>query len=265
MAARRKRHDDHEEHENHERWLITYADMITLLMAFFIMLFAMSQLDLAKFAAFRKGVTEHYGDKAAPALDGGVGVLDTQVAPPTTAPPPSADAAQAALQEKQAHEAAVKAENDSLAAAEQQIQAALASKGLGDAVRFRHEARGLVVTVVTDSVLFDLGSADLRSEGRAVLDGMADALAKLPNPIVIEGHTDNKPVLGGPFASNWELSTARATSVLRYLVDAHQFPTGRLSAAGYADQRPLVPNDTDAHRAQNRRVEVVVLNTVAGG
>ena len=264
MAARRKRHDVHEEHESHERWLITYADMITLLMAFFIMLFAMSQLDLAKFAAFRKGVAEHYGGHPSPALEGGVGVLDANPTPKATEKAPGADAAQA-LAEKQAHDQAVEAENHNLDVAQEQIVSVLKGKGLGDAVRFRHEARGLVVTVVTDDVLFDLGSAALRPQGRAVLDGMAEALAALPNPIAVEGHTDNKPVLGGRFGSNWELSTARATEVLRYLVDAHRFPAGRLSAAGYADQRPLVANDTDAHRAQNRRVEVVVLSTVQGG
>jgi len=176
-------------------------------------------------------------------------------------------AAEQALAEKKAKEAAAQAEADTLAHAQDEIQAALAGKGLGDAVRFRREARGLVVTVVTDDVLFDTGSADLRPRGRAVLDGMADALAALPNQIAVEGHTDDQPVLSGPYATNWELSTARATSVLRYLLDAHHFPAARLSAAGYADQRPLVPNDSDSHRAQNRRVEVVVLdnvNTVPG-
>ena len=97
---------------------------------------------------------------------------------------------------------------------------------------------------------------------RAILDGMSGALAQLPNDTSIEGHTDDLPISGGPFPSNWELSTARATTVLRYLVDAHHLPPNRLSAAGYADQRPLVPNDSPAHRSANRRVEVVVLSNL---
>jgi chemotaxis protein MotB len=116
-----------------------------------------------------------------------------------------------------------------------------------------------VLQIVTDQVLFDLGKADLRPEGRAVLDGLASALKEVPNDIAVEGHTDNRPISGFPFPSNWELSTARATSVLRYLVDDKGLDRKRISAAGYGEERPVVPNDTPAHQAQNRRVEIVVL------
>jgi chemotaxis protein MotB len=96
-----------------------------------------------------------------------------------------------------------------------------------------------------------------------VLDGLAPALAGLPNPIAVEGHTDDVPTRGGRYPSNWELSTERATSVLRYLLDAHGLPPARLSAGGYAAERALVPNDSPGNRARNRRVEVVVLTTAA--
>ena len=112
-----------------------------------------------------------------------------------------------------------------------------------------------------DPVLFDLGSADLRPEGRTVLDGMVDALLALPNHVAIEGHTDDRPIHSPVFVTNWELSTARATSVLRYLV-TKGMPGNRLAAAGYADQKPIAANDTEAHRAENRRVEVVILSNV---
>jgi len=95
-----------------------------------------------------------------------------------------------------------------------------------------------------------------------VLDAIAPVLRGLPNDISVEGHTDNVPITGGPFASNWELSAIRATTVLRYLVSNDGLPEDRMSATGYADTRPLVPNDTPEHRQQNRRVDIVVLSTL---
>jgi len=258
MSARRKRHEEPEEHVSHERWLITYADMITLLMVLFIVLFAIGQTDLKKFEALKNSLNNSTGGKNPnPAIEGGNGNLDGHEA----IDPGLAIDKQAALalQEKKDHDAAVKQEQDTLQAAENQIKGELTAHGLGDSVQFKLESRGLIVTVVTDKVLFDVGSADLRPEGREVLDGMAPALARLPNGISIEGHTDDRPI-HGTFATNWELSTARATSVLRYLIDTKSIASNRISAAGYADQRPIAPNDTDAHRTENRRVEVVVLS-----
>jgi chemotaxis protein MotB len=129
-------------------------------------------------------------------------------------------------------------------------------------VQYRLTPRGLVLNIVTDQVLFDLGRADLKPEGRLVLDGVANALKGIPNQIAIEGHTDDRPLNGGlPYPTNWELSTGRATSVLRYFVEAHGIAAGRVSAAGYADQQPLVPNDNGFNQARNRRVEIVVLTS----
>src|SRR5690606_8183533 len=100
-------------------------------------------------------------------------------------------------------------------------------------IGMRREERGLVVTVVTDEVLFTPGSADLAPQGRGVLDLLVPALTQFDNPLAIEGHTDNDPISNGRFPSNWELSTARSTSVLRYLVETHGLPGSRLTAAGY--------------------------------
>ena len=123
-------------------------------------------------------------------------------------------------------------------------------------MQFEQRDNGLVVNVVTDRVLFELGEASLRPEGRKVLDAVAPALRGLPNALTVEGHTDNVPV-SGRYASNWELSTERATTVLRYLL-TRGVPSGQVSAAGYADQRPLSSNATAAGRARNRRVAIVV-------
>jgi chemotaxis protein MotB len=248
----RRRHRE-EEHENHERWLVTYADMLTVLMALFIVMFALSVVDKAKFEKFAEGLNGDLGNGAS-LLEGGPGL---QQAGST---PIDLQAAITALQEQQARTSAAARESDDLEAAREKIREALVLAHLEDSVRFTIDERGLVVTVVTDDVLFALGSATLRPQGGAVLDAIAPALKALPNQVTVEGHTDDLPIVGRA-TSNWELSTERATSVLRYLLERHALPAKRLSAAGYADQRPLTPNTSAAARATNRRVEVIVRAT----
>jgi chemotaxis protein MotB len=251
VAQRVRRRDHEEEHDNEERWLLTYADMITLLMVLFIVLFSIGQINLKKFEQLRSGLASSFGTKQDVVLDGGTGVLDGGPSP--------LDAEETAQQVLDKQRAAQAAATEQLRQAAEEVKKTLAGQGLGDKVTFRFEDRGLVLQIVTDDVLFDLGKADLRPEGRAVLDGLAAALKQVPNGISVEGHTDNRPISGFPFASNWELSTYRATSVLRYLVEQKGLDRKRISAAGYGEERPLVPNDTPAHQAQNRRVEIVVL------
>ncbi|MDQ2650662.1 MAG: flagellar motor protein MotB [Actinomycetota bacterium] len=256
MSARRVRHEEEEEHENHERWLITYADMITLLMVLFIVLFSISQVDLAKFKQFKAGLNEFgNGESSLIELHEGGLLTEPQLATLTEA--------ENALAEKQATTETVERERVTLQQAQAQITEQLRVAGLDQVARFRYEARGLIVTIVTDRVLFAPGSADLTPDGKAILDVVSDALAPLPNLLAVEGHTDAVPINTERFPSNWELSTARATSVLRALVTGHGIDADRLSAAGYADQRPLATNDSADGRAQNRRVEIVVRSTTS--
>jgi len=265
---RSKLHEEHEEHVNHERWLITYADMITLLMVLFIVLYSISQVDLAKFRRLKEGVAGGFGGPAAAGalsggagpLEGGGGVFDAGLN--GTEAVTSAQAAQAALADARARAAGARQQRSLLQGAQKEIQRSLDKEGLGDAVKFRLESRGLVVTIVSDRVLFEPGQAELRDEGREVVDKLAAAIGRLPNKLTVEGHTDNVPI-SGRYASNWELSTARATTVLRELIERHGISPSRLSAAGYADERPLAANDTADGRAANRRVELVVLADVA--
>lgn len=250
MAQRVRRRNHEEEHENEERWLLTYADMITLLMVLFIVLFSIGQTDLAKFEELKAGLSESFGGRGESVIEGGVGVLEGA---------PAALDQESALEILEAQEAAQEASEAQLRETAEQVQEALAGKGLGDRVTYRLEDRGLVLQIVTDEVLFDLGKAELKPEGRAVLDGLADALRDVPNSMAVEGHTDNKPITGFPFASNWELSSYRATTVLRYLVEQKGLDRTRISAGGYGEERPIAPNDTPANQAKNRRVEIVVL------
>jgi len=274
-ARRSRLHEEEEEHVNHERWLITYADMITLLMVLFIVLYSISQVDLAKFKQLKSGIAGGFGGPTALAavqggagpLEGGGAVFEAQVTGNDTQSSASlasasSPSARAALADVQHRVTAAQQEKSVLQNAQQQIQHSLDALGLGSAVQFRLEARGLVVTIVTDRVLFDPGEADLRPEGTQVLEGLAAALGRLPNKLSIEGHTDDTPI-SGRYPSNWELSTARATTVLRSLIEQHGIAPDRLQAAGYADTRPVAGNATPEGRAANRRVEIVVLGDVA--
>ena len=254
MSGRRK-HADHEEHENHERWLITYADMITLLMAFFVMMYGLSILDLKKFDEFKAGVAKQLGKS--PVMDAGQGILIAGTGIAESSAPAIGSGNRNGADDAAQQEGDLKREDlPNLAAT---VTKNLASAGLAGTVETSVDPRGLVL-YVANRTLFKSGSAFIEWEGRRVLDQLTLALAPIDNLIVVEGHTDSVPIkLGGLFPSNWELSTTRATQVLRWMVDVRGLPAPRFSAAGYADTRPRVANDTPVHRAENRRVEIIVV------
>jgi chemotaxis protein MotB len=258
MAHKKKKHEDHGEEHPDERWLITYADMITLLMAFFIMLFAMSQIDLEKFKKFQGGVSKQFNTPSK-AVSSGQGLLTG------SKESTNQDNEQADLpgSEKRKLAAAKARERKDLLEAKAKIKKGLAAKGLSSRVTFELNERGLVVAIVSDKVLFEPGSASLRSDGAGGLDGGARMIAKMPNRIAVEGHTDNRPISSGQYPSNWELSTGRASTVVRYLSGRYGIKSRRLSASGYADQHPAATNSTDEGRQRNRRVEIVLVSTVA--
>lgn len=267
MSSKKKRGGGHEEaeHDSSERWMISYADMLTLLLALFIVMFAISKVDAAKFKEFAQGTAEYFG-QATMALNGTDGILDGQGTKPYANPNANKPTetpeiiAKKALAREQARKSAANAEMEALTKVRDQIAKELAARGLKNAVQFQLDERGLVVNIVTDKVLFDTGKADLRPDGIKVLDVIAPSVRSLPNRVTVEGHTDNVPITG-TFASNWELSTTRATTVVRRLI-ADGLSGDRVSAAGYADQRPLGSNQSKAGRARNRRVAIVVLPQV---
>jgi chemotaxis protein MotB len=272
---RAKKHEE-EEHENHERWMVSYADMMTLLLVLFIVLYAMSQVDKAKFAALASGLNESFGGpiSVTPAaspegsvLDGLPGAIDiaSVIPPDPTVSDAEVDTAAAQAAAERAERVAAEAQSayEELAAAREKLAAALAAAGYPDAARFEIDERGLVVHIVADAILFDAEEAALRPEGRAILDAVAPTLTELQNVLRVEGHANHLPVTrGGPWPSNWELSATRATTVLRHLAGGG-IPEPRMSATGYAETRPLVPvNDPTAINV-NRRVDVVVLSTAS--
>ncbi|MGY2127655.1 flagellar motor protein MotB [Blastococcus sp. SYSU DS0617] len=274
-SRRAKKHEE-EEHENHERWMVSYADMMTLLFVLFVVLFAMSQVDKDKFAALAKGLAASFGGPITvtpgptpegSVLDGLSGAVDiaSAIPPDPTVSEAEVDAAAAAAAAERAQRVANEAESayDELAAARDRLAAALAEAGYPDAARFEIDERGLVVHIVADAVLFDAEEAVLRPEGTAILTAVAPTLTELPNVLRIEGHANHLPVTrGGRWPSNWELSGWRASTVLRYLV-GDGVPENRLSAAGYSSTKPLVPISDPSALSANRRVDVVVLSTAS--
>jgi chemotaxis protein MotB len=279
--GRRRRHGAQEEGSN-ERWLLTYADMITLLMALFMVLFSISSVNISKYQTLQKSLKAAFSGNILP---GGKAIAQ-QGATNNSAHVPSKVELQAiepvategasSLQNSSAHGAgsatATSSSSSAAAAASAAAQRQAAefarikheleeyarSHGFAKSVHTTIEARGLVIRVLTDSLLFASGQATL--EGRA--DGLLGEIAQLLNvdvthPISVEGNTDNVPIQSSQFPSNWELSTARASTVVRFLI-SHGVGARRLTATGNAEQRPLESNVTPAGRARNRRVEIVM-------
>jgi chemotaxis protein MotB len=279
-GRRHKKHPPHEEHENHERWLVSYADMMTLLMVLFIVLFAISQVDAEKFVKLKSGLAAGFGAESV-ALEGrGKDLQDTN---PESEPfdPGSkvgtpVGAAETQAQDEELQKAVAQADRakqsqmaqhaetevDALKEIQKRLTEQLAAKGLADNVRFTIDERGLVVTIVTSSVIFGGDSAALQAGGRGILDSIGPTIATLPNKIQVDGHTNQLPVQTRNYPSGWELSSARASSVVRYLIANFGLPAGRMSAAGYADTRPLYPASDPNSVTMNRRVEVVIKSTL---
>jgi chemotaxis protein MotB len=261
----KKKHDDHEEHVNHEAWVIPYADLMTLLMAMFIVLWALGNGDKAKAEAIKAGFAAELGIGPAGASLGGTETGGTTA--------DSAEDEQAELQAKvgdaleiqrqaDTREAAIRSERQELEQTAEEIRKQLEAKGLTDEVKLQMSPEGLVV-VASEGLLFGPGSADLGEEGRRAIDLIAEPMKGMTQPIRIEGHTDSTPISNGRFPSNWELSSGRASTVLRHLIADFGVAANRLSAAGYADTQPVGDNATPEGRAANRRVEIVLVATRA--
>jgi chemotaxis protein MotB len=236
VPARRKRRRLVEP-ANHERWLISYADFVTLLFAFFVTMYAISRVDAQKLSAMVESMQVAFTPGAASAAK----VI--AVLPGTAA----------------AGKPAVMSGNLGLKELRARLAAQLAAQGVQDWVDLDIDERGLVVSI-RDVGAFSVGSADLSIDARALLRNIGTVLAGLDNQIRIEGHTDDVPIHTSRFGSNWQLSTNRATTVIAFLLENTKLQPWRVSAAGYAEYRPRVPNTSEAGRLLNRRVDLVVLN-----
>ena len=240
MRRRRRIASDH---DNHDRWLISYADFITLLFAFFVVMYAISAVNESKYRILASSLGDAFG--MAPSKEAMVPQLPTVTLPP--------EVRQRTLKQQQAIEE--QAHMTEVASNLLDVMAPLVKEGK---VRVTQSRRGVSIEI-NANVLFEPGRAELEPQSLAVLRAVADTLKNEPFNLEITGHTDNVPIGNSAFASNWELSAVRATSVVRLLADSGIAPE-RLLAIGREASKPIASNETAEGRARNRRVELMILS-----
>jgi chemotaxis protein MotB len=258
--SRRKKHP---EHVNHERWLVSYADFITLLFAFFVVLYSSAQVDKRKVGKLALAIQVAFQQ---------MGVFDT-----SNTQIPLSDSESVPFSKVQVVENSdrttdftrfvqpmkgilMPAVNAPLKEIQADLEKALAPEIQSRVVDVKAHREGLVISL-REIGFFDSGSAALRPSSRDALDRLAAILTKHTESMRIEGHTDNIPIHNSRFTSNWELSTSRASELIRLFVVRYKMDSARLSAAGYAEFHPVSANDSAEGRARNRRVDIVVLNS----
>jgi chemotaxis protein MotB len=239
----------HEKEPNHERWLVSYADFITLLFAVFVTLYAMSQTDKKKVEEVMASMRDSFGySTSSPATkpsvieSGNINII-----------PSLHKSTQVAKRGKS------RGNEQDFKASKASIEAYLMKAGAQNKVAVTITGRGLVVSL-KEAGFFDSGSATLKQSSYTLLNDVVSSLASYSNAIRVEGHTDNVPISSHNFPSNWELSTARATNVLQHLTKQDDFDPVRISATGYGEYRPISDNDSDEGRMKNRRVDIVLLS-----
>lgn len=245
---RKKKHEDHVD----ESWLIPYADILTLLLALFIVLFAASEVDSKKFEAIAKSFNS--------AMQGGTGVLEHDSAVETideAGQIPKMGEADSA--EENQKEMTPKQDQEKLGDLQKVIEGFIKEKGLSPRLQTRLTEQGLMLTI-TEGVLFQPGNAEVVGEARNIAIEISNLIVTdPPRQIVIEGHTDNTPIRTVKYPSNWELSSSRAINFMKILLENGKFDPKKFSATGYGEYQPVDTNDTPEGRAKNRRVEVLIL------
>jgi len=234
VKKKRKLHDE-EEHID-ESWLIPYSDLLTLLLALFIVLFAAGTINNGKLQQIMISMNT--------ALSGqGSSMIQKENT----------------LAAKELDQKKKEAETEKLHGLMKQIEGYIEARGLEKVITIKDEPKGIKLSL-KDVILFESGKADLKGDSLVILKDLLDLIKQVKNPISIEGHTDNVPITNNEFKSNWELSAARALSVL-YFFEDKGIPSDKLQFSGFGEQNPLYPNDTVEHRQINRRVDITILKT----
>jgi len=251
MGRRKKREEGH---VNHERWLITYSDLITLLMIFFIIMYASSNVDAKKFKAVSDSFRVALGDGSS---SSGNNVISSDIPLNINEMPQEVkdEMAKAAAEAK-----AEAVEKNKLTEVKGKIDSLLEGSGLQASVGTVIEERGLVVSL-KDTVLFDSGSADVKGDRIVTITEIGKILNSIDNYVRIEGHTDNVPIYTSRFHSNWELSALRAVSVKEILSKNGGVNESKLSVLGYGEFRPLADNSSEEGKAKNRRVDIIIMDS----
>ncbi|MEH6990191.1 flagellar motor protein MotS [Cytobacillus firmus] len=231
----RRRRRSSEPPKGAPRWMVTFSDLVTLILVFFILLFSMSQIDLMKFQA----ISDSFRDRQ---------VLDFQ---PSIIPSENQGETEGNTEKEGS------GQSDSLDELQMEIQSFLDENGLEEVIVANRTERG-VVLVLQEQVLFESGEASLIDSSYPFLDKVGTLLANMSNLVKVEGHTDDRPITTYRYPSNWELSAARASTVIRYLTEGHKLDSHRFMAVGYGETRPIVPNSGPENWEKNRRVEIII-------
>lgn len=226
-------------------WMTTFADLMSLLLTFFILLFSMSSISDVKFSEAAGSIQSVFSgaSDSDSILDGSDGMIELPIPKETSKSEETSKGQDELTQNEQMYE---------------KLSEDVENKDLGSNVSVSMGEKGITVAL-KDSILFESGRADLKEEGLEVLEQVRSLIDEYDNEIVIEGHTDNIPMSSGRYGSNWELSTSRAVSVVRYLAEEEDIDPERLSAVGYGEYRPIVANDSHENRATNRRVNILLI------
>jgi chemotaxis protein MotB len=231
----------HEEHENHERWLVSYADFITLLFAFFVVMYSVSSVNQGKYRILSDSLSSSFSHSK-----------------------PIGELSIVNLPIEKSRKIVVKDNQKTKvnARAFLKVANAINMAKVPNGVKITSTERGLSIRI-SDDALFSSGSATINSQIKEFLDLIAGLVKDLPNLIEVEGHTDNQPIRTTAFPSNWDLSTSRANALVRYLTEYHHLQANRFSSTGYAGTRPIETNDTVEGQSANRRVELVILRATS--
>jgi len=230
-------------------WMTTYSDLVTLLLCFFVLLYSMSQLDIARFEA----VAESFRNRVI-FFEGSPSAIDFE---------PSREQEADLEKENFIGSEGFTQNQMSLEQLLSEVEGFLEENQLQDVITANRTDQG-VVLILQERILFDSAEAELKAEGEPFLDKVALLLSNIPNYVRVEGHTDSRPISTRQYPSNWELSGARASSVIRHILDSGEFNAERFIAAGHGDTRPIVPNDSVENLQKNRRVEIVILELTEG-
>jgi chemotaxis protein MotB len=235
--SKKKKHKPHEE-EGGEAWLLPYSDLMTLLLAVFIVLFAVSNIDKAKSEQMAAEFSEQMMNQSYNAA--------------SAVMVPDATPTGAAIQQ-------IENEKDKMEALKAELDAKLKKENLTSSVKTSIDERGLVISL-NNAIFFDPGSAELKKDTERTLLEIANTISVMNNYIRVEGHTDNVPMNSTVYRSNWDLSAARAANMVRLLTEHTSIPPERLIAVGYGEYRPVADNSTEKGRAKNRRIDIIVLS-----
>ncbi|MDD2850311.1 MAG: OmpA family protein [Desulfuromonadaceae bacterium] len=245
-----------EKHANHERWLVSYADFITLLFAVFVVLYAMGQSDKKKVEEIMQAIQQSFGMATTGATAPKVNVIPSQS---VTIIPSIKPEVKVSPMGRARSGQKTRAEEKDFRQIKAAVEAYLVKQGAQNKVTLEITRRGLIVSL-KEAGFFNSGQANIKPEAYELINTIAEVMTQYNNPLRLEGHTDNIPISSSQFPSNWELATARATNAVKYLLKNFDVEPGKISATGFAEFRPIADNATTEGRAKNRRVDLVMLS-----